>query len=140
MKAIDSVIPYLRRSFLKSYCNVSSVPRGVVTFHAFKYFILFRLVKNVKNGFSVFLQYIALWSETTERELGGFRVKKQLLLCAKKNFCLIMQLEFLKGFFLKLFLKRKNVQKQSAGSVLYEKVFLEILQNSQENTCARVPF
>ena len=33
--------------------------------------------------------------------------------------------------------KRK---KQSPGGVLYEKVFLEVLQNSQENTCARVSF
>ena len=28
----------------------------------------------------------------------------------------------------------------TTGSVLEEKVFLEILQNSQENTCARVSF
>ena len=33
--------------------------------------------------------------------------------------------------------KRK---KQSPGGVLYEKVFLEISQNSQESTCARVSF
>ena len=28
----------------------------------------------------------------------------------------------------------------ATGGVLYEKVFLEISQNSQENTCARVSF
>ena len=28
----------------------------------------------------------------------------------------------------------------TTGSVLYDKLFLEILQNSQENTCARVSF
>ena len=33
------------------------------------------------------------------------------------------------------------MQNQSSGGVLYiEKVFLEILQNSQENTCARESF
>ena len=33
------------------------------------------------------------------------------------------------------------MQNQSSGGVLYiEKVFLEILQNSQENTCARKSF
>ena len=31
-------------------------------------------------------------------------------------------------------------QKQSSGSVLSKKVFVEILQNSQENTCARDSF
>ena len=33
-----------------------------------------------------------------------------------------------------------SLQKQSCGGVLYKKVFLEISQNSQENTCARVSF
>ena len=32
------------------------------------------------------------------------------------------------------------VLKESTGSILWEKVFLEILQNSQENSCARVFF
>ena len=33
-----------------------------------------------------------------------------------------------------------SLQKQSCGGVLYKKAFLEISQNSQENTCARVSF
>ena len=33
-----------------------------------------------------------------------------------------------------------SLQKQSCGGVLYKKVFLEISQNSQENTCASVSF
>ena len=33
-----------------------------------------------------------------------------------------------------------KIQKQSSGGVLQKKVFLEISQNSQENTCARVSF
>ena len=32
------------------------------------------------------------------------------------------------------------LQKQSSEGILLKKVFLEILQNSQENTCARVSF
>ena len=32
------------------------------------------------------------------------------------------------------------LQKQSSEGILLKKVFLEILQNSQENTCARVFF
>ena len=32
------------------------------------------------------------------------------------------------------------VTEAATGGVLYEKVFLEISQNSQENTCARVSF
>ena len=40
-----------------------------------------------------------------------------------------------------LSLKRFIVNKEAApGGVLWEKVFSEILQNSQENTCARVSF
>ena len=34
----------------------------------------------------------------------------------------------------------KNSTEASTGSVLQKKVFLEILQNSQENTCVRVSF
>ena len=52
--------------------------------------------------------------------------------------------EFLKSY-LKIFVNKKCVkwfllQKQSSRGVLCEKVFLEISQNSQENTCARVSF
>ena len=32
------------------------------------------------------------------------------------------------------------ISEAATGGVLYEKVFLEILQNSQENTCAKVSF
>ena len=32
----------------------------------------------------------------------------------------------------------KSTPEVATGAVLKEKVFLEILQNSQENTCARV--
>ena len=32
------------------------------------------------------------------------------------------------------------LREAATGSVLSEKVFLQILQNSQENTCARVSF
>ena len=32
------------------------------------------------------------------------------------------------------------LHKQSSEGILLKKVFLEILQNSQENTCARVSF
>ena len=39
----------------------------------------------------------------------------------------------------KLFLKTKYVEAATRG-VLCERVFLEISQNSQENTCARVSF
>ena len=35
---------------------------------------------------------------------------------------------------------RINKQEETTGSVPLEKVFLEISQNSQENTCARVFF
>ena len=33
-----------------------------------------------------------------------------------------------------------NSSEAATGGVLYQKVFIEILQNSQENTCARVSF
>ena len=36
--------------------------------------------------------------------------------------------------------QRLRFQKQSSGGVLQKKVFLEISQNSQENTCARASF
>ena len=39
----------------------------------------------------------------------------------------------------KLFNSKKNIE-AATRDVLYKNVFLEILQNSQENTCARVSF
>ena len=36
--------------------------------------------------------------------------------------------------------KEKDAEKQPPRRVLYKKVFLEIYQNSLENTCARVSF
>ena len=36
--------------------------------------------------------------------------------------------------------KNNKLQKQSSGGALYKKVFLKILQDSQENTCVRVSF
>ena len=37
-------------------------------------------------------------------------------------------------------LNEKVITEAATGGVLQEKVFLEILQNSPENTCARVSF
>ena len=39
-----------------------------------------------------------------------------------------------------IIMRKKTYQKQSLRGVLWKKVFLEISQNSQESTCARVPF
>ena len=55
------------------------------------------------------------------------------------NFCqLLVQIFYLFQYIIqkRLFLRLEV----ATGGVLYEKVFLEILQNSQENTCARVSF
>ena len=47
-----------------------------------------------------------------------------------------------RGFLIETLLHRYNVQRTEAATrgVLCKKVFLEISQNSQENTCARVSF
>ena len=39
-----------------------------------------------------------------------------------------------------VFYYKQNISEPATGGVLQEKVFLEILQHSQENTCARVSF
>ena len=43
-------------------------------------------------------------------------------------------------FFTKLIWNLSDQKKPATRVVLWEKVFLEISQNSQENTCARVSF
>ena len=55
------------------------------------------------------------------------------------NFCqLLVQIFYL---FQHIIQKRLFLWLEAAtGGVLYKKVFLEILQNSQENTCGRVSF
>ena len=39
-----------------------------------------------------------------------------------------------------ILMSKNEVTETATGGVLQEKVFLEISQNSQENTCARVSF
>ena len=55
------------------------------------------------------------------------------------NFCqLLVQIFYLFQYIIQ---KRLFLWLEAAtGGVLYKKVFLEILQNSQENTCGRVSF
>ena len=53
---------------------------------------------------------------------------------SNKFYCLFLQWKVNSSAHLFFYIKAVT------GDVLQEKVFLEISQNSQENTCARVPF